>query len=52
MTIKEVRKNRINYYLDRIIELQNRNDKHDYTKAINDYKLMIKQEVDELIKED
>ena len=54
MTIKEVRKNRIEYYLSRIIELQKRQEKsniHNYTKTIKDYKLAIEKELEELVKE-
>lgn len=52
MTKNEVIKNRINYYINRIIELQSRKDKHDYSKAIRDYKLMITKELEGLNKED
>lgn len=51
MTHNEVIKNRINYYISRIIELQNRKDIHDYSKAIKDYKLMIIKELEGLKKE-
>lgn len=59
MTHKELAKKRINHYLNRIIEMQKRMDRHreinihymQYEKAQQYYKNKITQEVDELLKE-
>ena len=51
MTYKEVLKNRVNYYINRILELQKRDDGHDYTKAIKEYKNMVEKTLEELIRE-
>lgn len=50
MTYKEIIKNRINYYIDRIIELQKQQDLglHDYTITIEKYVDSVKKSIEEL----